>query len=103
MRHWHTGKKFFILQVFSEGFSNCLFLCTPSPSSPLTDGVVVRIYGDNTDLFTDREAEVANMRLMNACRGGPPVYARFKNGLAYGFIEGVCFDCHMVRDPYLGR
>ena len=58
------------------------------------DRVLVRIYGQNTDLFIDRQTELFN--LVQLYRHGlcPPVYARFNNGICYGYTPGqtVCHD-----------
>ena len=50
--------------------------------------VLVRIYGNSTEKFIDREAEIANMELLHANGLAPPIYAKFGNGIAYGFIPG---------------
>lgn len=59
----------------------------------------MRLYGENTDLIIDREAELRNMRIMHEAGAGPPVYARLNNALVYGFVTGEPTDARIIREP----
>lgn len=49
----------------------------------------MRAYGNGTDLIIDRDREAVSHGLL-ADRGlAPPLFARFQNGLLYGFIPGT--------------
>jgi len=52
------------------------------------DTVLVRVYGDKTEQYIDRGAEVENMRLLESGGNGAKLYATFENGLAYEFVAG---------------
>jgi len=88
-------------KVFTEGISNKLFMCS-TPDKGLDDGVVVRIYGTNSEVLIDREAEIKNMCLLKSIGLGAALYARFNNGIAYEFIPGECLDMDTVRDGHIG-
>ena len=55
------------------------------------ESVLMRAYGNNTDILIDRDRE-ATAHLVCAKHGlAPPLLARFQNGLLYRFIPGeVC-------------
>jgi ethanolamine kinase len=84
-------------KIFSDGISNALIGVYEVGYKD--DMVLVRIYGDNTEKFIDRKAELSNMKLFydNGC--GPTIYASFANGIAYSFIPGDMLDTDSVRDP----
>ncbi|XP_014679970.1 PREDICTED: ethanolamine kinase 1-like [Priapulus caudatus] len=52
--------------------------------------LLLRIYGENTDLLIDRDAEMRNLMRLHAAGCCPPLYARFNNGLCYGYAVGTC-------------
>jgi len=52
------------------------------------DLVLVRVYGDKTEQYIDRGAEVENMKLLESGGNGAKLYATFQNGLAYEFVAG---------------
>ncbi|KAH8551020.1 kinase-like domain-containing protein [Umbelopsis sp. PMI_123] len=51
--------------------------------------VLVRAYGKGSELIIDRKQELMNIITLSAQNLCPPLYARFKNGLVYGYIEGA--------------
>lgn len=65
-----------------------------------SDAILMRAYGNRTDLIIDRDREATSHRLL-ADRGmAPPLYARFQNGLLYGFVPGkVCKAQDLTREP----
>lgn len=64
-----------------------------------TDVVLVRKYGENTDLIIDRKAEQRNMVFLHSIGSGAPLYAVLNNALVYGFIPGKITDMKTIRDP----
>ena len=38
-------------------------------------------------------------QILHAAGCAAPCYARFNNGIAYGFVSGTCLDEHTVRSP----
>lgn len=51
--------------------------------------VLIRIYGNKTDLLIDRQAETRNIKMLQRHGFAPRLYAVFENGLAYEFVPGV--------------
>lgn len=66
-----------------EGLTNQLFLVITS-----TTKFLVRLYGQHTDRFIDRQEEMANFHFLASHGLAPPLYASFANGLLYGYIPG---------------
>ncbi len=62
--------------------------------------VLLRAYGNNTDILIDRNREATSHALC-AQRGlAPPLLARFKNGLLYRYIIGdVCTPQDLISEP----
>lgn len=53
-----------MLQIFTDGCTNQLLGCWEREEEVLEEGgVLLRVYGQNTELFIDRLAEVANMQV----------------------------------------
>ena len=43
------------------------------------------------------------MVVLSAADCSKPLYAKFQNGIAYGYISGDCSTVENVRDPAIGR
>lgn len=60
--HWHQESICF--KIFTDGCTNQLLGCWEREEEVLEEGgVLLRVYGQNTELFIDRLAEVANMQV----------------------------------------
>ncbi|KAH8316836.1 hypothetical protein KR074_011119 [Drosophila pseudoananassae] len=84
--------------IEKEEFSNC----TASSNVPVqySDNVVlVRIYGNKTDLLIDRKAETQNFLLLHTYGLAPSLYATFKNGLVYEYVPGTTLNTESVLGP----
>ncbi|KAH8341771.1 hypothetical protein KR067_001827 [Drosophila pandora] len=84
--------------IEKEEFSNC----KPSGDAPVqySDNVVlVRIYGNKTDLLIDRKAETQNFLLLHTYGLAPSLYATFKNGLVYEYVPGTTLNTESVLGP----
>ncbi|CAH1786966.1 unnamed protein product, partial [Owenia fusiformis] len=95
---WKAGDIKF--KVFTEGITNKLIGCYKGSKE---DMVLVRVYGNKTDLIIDREAELRNMLVLHSEGCAPPPYAKFNNGLCYAFVHGICLDEKTVREEKIGR
>lgn len=51
--------------------------------------VLIRVYGNKTDMLIDRKAETRNIRMLHEFGFAPSLFATFKNGLAYEYVPGV--------------
>ncbi|KAJ2454740.1 hypothetical protein EV183_001324 [Coemansia sp. RSA 2336] len=69
-----------------DGITNNLVQCT-NQRTRLT--VLVRAYGNHTEVIIDRNQELANMARLSELGMCPPLYGRFNNGLVYGYIPGT--------------
>lgn len=52
-----------VFQNFTEGITNKLIGCYQKTDTEKEDGIVMRIYGAQTDLIIDREMEIRNMQV----------------------------------------
>lgn len=84
-------------KVFTNGITNKLIGCWTKENA--NDIVLIRIYGQNTDLLIDREAETKNFKLLQKAGYAPQLYSIFLNGLAYEYVPGEILDVLTVRCP----
>ncbi|KAK7090689.1 ethanolamine kinase 1-like [Littorina saxatilis] len=82
---------------FTDGITNKLFGAYLE-GSDMKDVVLIRVNGEGTEVIIDREAEVRTFQLLHANKCGPPLFALFKNGMSYGFVQGEPLDEDNVRD-----
>ncbi|XP_050738990.1 ethanolamine kinase 1-like [Eriocheir sinensis] len=73
-------------QVYTSGITNQLI--------GVWDGerdsqVLVRVYGQGTDMFIDRDAEKRNIEILHSVGCAPKLHAVFNNGICYGFTIGI--------------
>ncbi|KAJ5880958.1 uncharacterized protein N7473_012011 [Penicillium subrubescens] len=103
--HWEgPGNKIEFVR-FTDGITNTL-LKIINRKAGLTDeeidndAVLMRAYGNGTEILIDRERETTSHALL-ASRGlAPPLLARFNNGLLYRFIRGKpCGHEDLVTPP----
>lgn len=63
------------------------------------EAVLLRAYGNNTDILIDRDREAQSHALLAEKGLAPPLLARFNNGLLYNFIQGrVCTPQDLVKE-----
>jgi ethanolamine kinase len=89
---------------FTDGITNTLLKAVyrrPGLSKAQIDhdAILLRAYGNGTDILIDREREAANhAQLMNHGLA-PDFLARFENGMLYKFIEGSVSSPQDLRNP----
>ncbi|NWU95508.1 EKI1 kinase, partial [Upupa epops] len=97
--HWRPEEV--TLQLFTDGITNKLIGCYVGD---VTDDVVlVRIYGNKTELLVDRDEEVKSFRVLQAHGCAPQLYCTFNNGLCYEFMQGEALDPEHVCNPDIFR
>lgn len=79
---------------FTDGITNTLLKVVnkrPGLSAEEIDNeaVLLRAYGQGTDLIIDRERETQNHELLMQYKLAPELLARFHNGMLYRFIRGA--------------
>lgn len=89
------------LQFFTDGITNKLLGCYVG--AVMQDVVLVRIYGNKTELLVDRENEVKSFRVLHAHRCAPRLYCTFNNGLCYEFLEGMALEPEDIRSQPVFR
>ncbi|EXJ86061.1 ethanolamine kinase [Capronia coronata CBS 617.96] len=90
---------------FTDGITNTLLkiakhLPGQSQAEIDRDSILLRAYGNHTEILIDRDRE-AQSHALAAERGlAPPLLARFKNGLLYRYIVGqVCTPRDLISEP----
>uniref|UniRef100_A0A2K6FKS3 ethanolamine kinase n=1 Tax=Propithecus coquereli TaxID=379532 RepID=A0A2K6FKS3_PROCO len=97
--HWDPQEV--TLQLFTDGITNKLIGCYVG--NTMEDVVLVRIYGNKTELLVDRDEEVKSFRVLQAHGCAPQLYCTFNNGLCYEFIQGEALDPQHVCNPAIFR
>ncbi|XP_027285956.1 ethanolamine kinase 1 isoform X2 [Cricetulus griseus] len=97
--HWDPREV--TLQLFTDGITNKLIACYVGDT--MEDVVLVRIYGNKTELLVDRDEEVKSFRVLQAHGCAPQLYCTFNNGLCYEFIQGEALDPQHVCNPAIFR
>ncbi|XP_075711758.1 ethanolamine kinase 1 isoform X2 [Rhinoderma darwinii] len=69
----------------------------------MEDVVLVRIYGNKTELLVDRDEEVKSFRVLQSHGCAPQLYCTFNNGLCYEFMQGEALDPEHVCNPKICR
>lgn len=87
-----------LLKLFTDGITNKLIGCF-YPHSDQEEVLLVRIYGNKTDLLIDRNAEKINIAYLHLHNLAPKLFATFKNGLVYDFVPGVTLNTQTVQEP----
>lgn len=77
-------------QKLNDGLSNTLLAMFPSSNDE--QGLIVRIYGNNSDLIIDRQAEIQTMVRMHRYNMANEVLLTFNNGFLYTFVSGEQID-----------
>ncbi|XP_076249307.1 ethanolamine kinase 1 isoform X2 [Calliopsis andreniformis] len=84
-------------KTFTDGITNKLVgVWYPGHYNEM---VLVRVYGNKTDLLINRKDETRNIRILNRAGFTHSLYATFNNGLAYEFIQGTTLTTESVRNP----
>ncbi|XP_043090447.1 ethanolamine kinase 1 isoform X2 [Puntigrus tetrazona] len=90
------------IKAFTEGITNQLMGCYVG--SLMQDPVLlVRVYGQMTELFMDRDKEMEMFRVLHKHGCGPELYCSFNNGICYEFVKGVVLDDTLLRQPSVYR
>ncbi|KAF5557272.1 ethanolamine kinase [Fusarium napiforme] len=87
------------ISALTQGTTNGLFKVTVDAStadSATADAVLIKVYGDGTDITIDREKELTVHKLLAERQLSSSPLVRFSNGHAYQFISGrVCSEGDM--------
>lgn len=89
------------LKTLTDGITNKLVSCQHLGKEKENDIILVRVYGNKTDLFIDRTAEIRNIKTLNVLGLAPQLYGIFENGLAYQYYPGNTLDVDTVIDDQI--
>lgn len=87
------------LKTFTDGYTNKLLRCSMSSD----DVVLVRIYGKKSELTVNREREIKATVVLHSNDCAAPIFCRFENGLAYGFVSGTMVNLELAQNPTIQR
>ncbi|XP_041916429.1 ethanolamine kinase 1-like [Alosa sapidissima] len=90
-------------KVFTEGTTNQLTACYTGCLRSSDDVVLVRVYGNMTDLYLDRRKEIEILHILHEHSCGPKLYCSFENGICYEFLQGIALDNKLLREPLVYR
>jgi ethanolamine kinase len=77
-------------EKLTDGLSNKLLAMFPQ--SKKEQGLIFRVYGNNSDLIIDREAEIETMVRLSQLDMSNKVLLTFNNGFIYAFVPGEQID-----------
>ena len=92
--------------IFEDGVTNKLVAIYEKGNGikdPDGDVVLLRINGQGTNNFIDREREIITFLTLNKAGLIPPFYIQLKNGLCYGFAVGRHITLDEMRDEAMIR
>lgn len=104
--HWSKDEAHIDFVRFTDGITNTLLKAVnrrPGVSKADMDreAVLLRAYGNGTDVLIDREREAANHELLMKYNLAPQLLARFNNGMLYRFIPGAVAQPKDLADPQI--
>ncbi|AEO65736.1 uncharacterized protein THITE_2113062 [Thermothielavioides terrestris NRRL 8126] len=93
---------------FTDGITNTLLKAVnkrPGLTKEEVDreAVLLRAYGHGTDVIIDRHREAQNHELLMRHGLAPELFARFENGMMYGFVQGTVTHPDDLRKPDVYR
>jgi ethanolamine kinase len=89
---------------FTDGITNTLLKAVNKkeglPKEELDrEAILLRAYGNGTELLIDRQRETQNHELLMAYDLAPTLLARFENGIMYRYIRGKVTAPADLREP----
>ena len=73
------------IKKLTDGLSNLLFAVRSSEDQ----GIIVKIYGNNSDLIVDRRMEIQFMSYLAKFHLAPTIILTFNNGFIYRYVPGI--------------
>ncbi|KAH7143475.1 kinase-like domain-containing protein [Dactylonectria macrodidyma] len=93
------------ITTLAEGTTNSLFKVSRRGTSPAgaVETVLVKVYGDGTDITIDRNKEITVHKLLSDNGLAPLPLVRFENGHAYQYLPGTPCSTEAMRDETVWR
>ncbi|KAK3354116.1 kinase-like domain-containing protein [Neurospora tetraspora] len=91
---------------FTDGITNTLLKAVNKKAGLSKDevdneAILLRAYGNGTDLIIDRHRETQNHELLMRYGLAPELLARFENGMMYRFVQGSMTHPEDLRKPVI--
>ena len=83
-------------KIFSGGLTNKLVGAYFNGKKE--EMILVRIYGQNSELMIDRQKEIKNMQILHENGCGAKLYAIFQNGIAYQYLSGTILSVESIQE-----
>lgn len=83
-QRWIESTSSVTVKELKDGLSNVLYALRSSKR----DGVIVKIYGKNSDLVVDRDVEIRSMLHLVKHGLSTPILLTFDNGFIYAYANG---------------
>lgn len=104
MPQWAADEDHIDFVRFTDGITNTLLKAVnrrPGLSKAEIDrnAILLRAYGNGTDVLIDREREAANHETLMRYKLAPELLARFANGMLYRFIPGAVAQPKDLAEP----
>ncbi|KAK4192659.1 kinase-like domain-containing protein [Podospora australis] len=101
---WNTPDSKVEFVRFTDGITNTLLKAVNKKAGLSKDevdkeAILLRAYGNGTDLIIDRLRETQNHELLMRYGLAPELLARFENGMMYRFIQGSPTHPEDLRKP----
>ncbi|KAI9546460.1 hypothetical protein NQZ68_026681 [Dissostichus eleginoides] len=90
------------IKRFTEGITNQLMGCFVAPLQE-PGCVLVRLYGQMTELFVNRDRELEMFQVLHAHGCGPQIFCSFQNGICYEFVRGTVLEDELLLQPSIYR
>ena len=105
---WQVGASQVEFVRFTDGITNTLLKAVQkrdglSKEEIDREAILLRAYGNGTDLIIDRQRETQNHELLMRYGLAPELLARFDNGMMYRFIRGSVARPEDLRRPAVYR
>lgn len=94
-----VGRSVSINDASQITYTNQQNTSSPDKNALASDVVLVRVYGNKTDMLIDRKAETKNIKLLHHYGFAPSLFATFSNGLAYEYVPGCTLTPDTVVLP----
>jgi ethanolamine kinase len=88
------------IKTYAGGITNKLFCCIVKVREE-AQRVLIRVYGDGTEQMIDRESEIVVFQSLHKLGFGPRFYGLYKNGCAYGHVDGRPLTTEDLSHPHL--
>lgn len=97
-----NNKSNITIKRLTGGITNMLLSCNyADPTTHFNHTVLMRVYGQGTNLIIDRHREFVSHLVLNSLHLAPTIHARFANGLIYGFLPGRSLEYNELKHPKL--